>query len=119
MIIGAEVAMIVLGLYILFKGKTVPGKNAKYVVQGWPARFMGIIMLMPIPISFSICFVLGVLWTVQGKNVQDPSFRWAATAIELSVLVICFVAIAIISRFYRIPVEVAQQAAEPEPWSEE
>lgn len=119
MIIGAEVALIVLGLYILIKGETIPNKKAKYVVRGWPLRVQGIIMLLPIPVSFSIGIVLGILWTAQGKNVQDRSFFWVGTAIELSVLVVCFAALAIITRLYRVPVGKAHQEADPGTWSEE
>lgn len=35
MIVGAEIALLVIGLYALFAGKLPTNKKAKYVVQGW------------------------------------------------------------------------------------
>jgi hypothetical protein len=104
MILGAEVALIVLGLYILIKGKELPNKKSKFIITGWPLRFMGIICLLPIPLSFLGGVALGIWWVMQGKDVKDRSFFWAGTALELSVLVLCLLAITIISRTYRIPV---------------
>jgi hypothetical protein len=34
--------MFVLRLYALFAGKLLSGKKANYVVQGWPARLIGV-----------------------------------------------------------------------------
>jgi hypothetical protein len=59
---------------------------------------------MPIPLSFLGGFALGIWWVMQGRDVQDRSFFWTGTALELSVLVLCLLAVTIISRTYRIPV---------------
>jgi hypothetical protein len=108
MIIGAEVAMICLGLYALIKGKFPVNAETKFVVQGWPLRIMGLIYLLPIPVSLLAGMVLGVWWVAQGKELTDRSFFWAGTALEGAVVVVCLLAAAIVSRLYRVPVKVIQ-----------
>jgi len=105
MIIGAEIALLFIGLYALIKGQLPTSKKAKHVVRGWPARVIGIIALLPIPVSFGLGLAVALLFVVQRKQVTGDSFFWVGTAIEGSVLGVCFVAIAVLSRVYRIPVE--------------
>jgi len=108
MILGAEIAMLVMGFYALITGKFPTNKKAKYVLQGWPVRLIGMICLLPIPGSFLAGVVLAIWWVAQGKDVTDRSFFWAGTAIEGSVLAACLLAITIVSRVNRIPVEGSQ-----------
>ncbi len=113
MIIGAEFAMLGIGIYILFKGKMFPNPKAKYVVQGWPVRVMGLIYILPIPLAIPAGIALGVWGVLQGKDVSGPSFFWVRTGMEGSIVVLCLVAAAIISRVYRVPVEKAQGESTP------
>jgi predicted Na+-dependent transporter len=106
MIAGMEVAMIFLGLYFLIKGKTLPSKDGQHVVKGWPARLIGIICLMPIPLSIVALSVWGIANNV---DVSGKSFFWRRTAIEVGILLACLVVGASISRTYRTPVALADR----------
>jgi hypothetical protein len=86
MIIGAEIALLFIGLYALIKGQLPTSKKSKHVVRGWPARVIGIIALLPIPISFGLGLAVALLFVVQRKQVPGNSFFWVGTAIEGSVL---------------------------------
>jgi hypothetical protein len=108
MIIGAEVAMLVLGVYILIKNKALPSKKAKYVVQGWPLRCIGMIFLLPIPLTTLAALVVGFLGAAMGKDVGDPSFYWMRTAIQGSIVAVCLLGAAIIGRVYRVRVDEPQ-----------
>ena len=105
MIIGAEVAMLVMGAYILFGGKILPKKNAKHIVRGWPLRVIGIIYLLPIPISLLAGMGLAVWGIAREKDVASPSFFWIRTALEGSIVAACLLAVYLVGRAYRIPVE--------------
>ena len=105
MIIGAEIAMLCIGLYALFAGKFPTNKKSKYVIEGGPARAIGLVCLFPIPLSLSVGFLIGVLFAAQGKPVTQESFFWVGTAIEASILVACIVAVSVLSRIYRTPVK--------------
>src|SRR5262245_47678776 len=74
MILGAEIALLVMGLYALFAGKLTLTKQK--VVRGTPARLLGILCLLPIPLSLLVGIVLGVGLAVQGQTVTENSVRW-------------------------------------------
>jgi hypothetical protein len=104
MIVGVEVALLCIGLYALFTGKLPASQKSEYIIQGLPARVIGLIGLLPIPLSFLVASAVAAWFVAQGKPVTRESFFWVGTAIEGSVLAMCFVAIAVMSRIYRTPV---------------
>ena len=108
MIIGAEIAMLVLGLYLFFKGKLLPNANAKYVVEGWPVRLMGLYYILPIPLAIPAGIALGIWGALVGKDVAGPAFFWVRIGMEGAIVVFCLVAAAIVSRVYRVPMKPAQ-----------
>lgn len=115
MIAGIEIALLFVGVYALVTGKLPTNKKAKHVVHGWPARAIGIVALLPLPISFAIGFFVAALLAAQGKQVTRESFFWLGTGIELAVLVACGVAIGIMSHVYRTPVEQPLPASDVQP----
>ena len=96
--------MLCLGLYVLIAGKVPANKRSRYEVRGWPARIIGIICLLPIPLSLGGAMVAAALMMAQGMDVNDKSFFWVGTAIEGGVVVACLVAILVIRLNYRTPV---------------
>jgi hypothetical protein len=112
MIIGAEIGLLVLGVYALIVGKLPTNKKSKYVLRGWPVRLIGIIAVLPIPMSFLVASMVAAFLVVQGKEVTRESFFWVGTAIEGSVLVICIAVIAVLSRLYRRPIEPPRAESE-------
>jgi hypothetical protein len=108
MIIGAEVAMLVIGLYALIMGKLPTNKKAKHVVRDWPARIIGVICLLPIPLALLVSMAVAALFVAQGRQVTPESFFWVGTAIEGSIVVACVVAVGVLARVYRTPVEQPQ-----------
>lgn len=109
MILGAEIAMLVMGVYALAAGKLMSSKKAKYVVRGWPARIIGIICLLPIPLAFLTSAVVAALFIAQGKPVTKESFFWVGTGIEAGAVVLCVVVATILERSYRTPVQQTEK----------
>jgi hypothetical protein len=105
MIVGAEVAQLCIGLYALFKGRMPTAKKSKYVVEGRPARVIGFIGLLPIPLSFLVGTAVGTWFLADGKLVTHESFFWVGTAIEGSIVALCFATIAVLARVYRSSVK--------------
>ena len=91
MIIGAEVTLLFIGLYALIAGKLPTNKKAKHIVQGWSARVIGVICLLPLPLAFLVNMAIAVLFAAQGRQVTRDSFFWVGTAIEGSIVVACLV----------------------------
>jgi hypothetical protein len=65
MILGIEIAMIVVGLIALFRGKLTISKTK--VVEGIPARLLGLLALTPIPVVIAV----GLAYTIL-SNPADP-----------------------------------------------
>ena len=103
MILGAEIALFVMGVYALVTGKLLHSKNATTTVRGWPARVIGIICLLPIPVAFAVSAVVAAVFVMQGKPVTQDSFFWVGTGIEAGVLVLCVIAMTILTYVYQTP----------------
>ncbi len=69
MLLILEIAMLVMGIIALAKGKVTFSKTL--VVRGAMARLIGIVFLLPLPLSFGAGFVLGFMMAAQGKNALD------------------------------------------------
>lgn len=84
MILGAEIAMLILGLYALIAGKLKLSKMMD--LQGTRARIAGVIMMLPLPLAFGIGLVMGVMI---GMGVLPSSLQGWSWCIELVILVAC------------------------------
>jgi hypothetical protein len=104
MIIGAEVALFLIGLCALITGRLSTGKH---LVQGWPARVIGIIGLSPVPLSFLAGMVVVALLMSIGTHVTQQTFLWTGTLIEGSTVILCAIAMGVLARVYRTPVEAS------------
>ena len=107
MIIAAEVALFLIGLYAVITGSFLSG-GGRYVLQGGPARVIGVIAMLPMPLSLVVAAAIVALFLAQSKEVTERSFFWVGTAIEGSSLVVCMLAMGVLSRVYRTRVEEAQ-----------
>jgi hypothetical protein len=105
MIAGAEVVLFVVGLYALIAGKLPTSKNGKRAVRGLPARVIGVICLLPLPLAFLVCAAVAAVLIAQGQEVTPQSFMWVGMVIEASIVVLCVVAAVILQRVYQTPVE--------------
>jgi hypothetical protein len=98
MITGIECALLYLGFHALFDGKLPAYTTATCVVQGWPARLIGCIALLPIPITLAIGTAVTALFLSHGRDPTDRSFYWMMTAVEGAVVLVCIAAITLIGR---------------------
>jgi len=85
MILGIEIALIVLGIMALVKGKIQLSKNR--VVQGTPARLLAIVCFAPLPLAFMSGIAYGAYLATQGGDLE--SHKWIFIAIEAGVVVAC------------------------------
>ena len=83
MIITMELILLVTGVYTLYAGKMPTfGTALKYNVRGWPARVIGVICVLPIPLSAAAGFVVSLEMAAQGKDLADQSHFWRRFALE-------------------------------------
>ncbi len=101
MVTGIECALLYLGLHALLNGKLPAYTTATSVVQGRPARLIGVIALLPIPLTLVIGMAITALCASSGKDASDRSFFWMMTTVEGAVVVSCIAAIIVMGRIYR------------------
>jgi hypothetical protein len=62
--------MLIAGLYALVAGKLqISSGSAR--LEGTAARVAGVILLLPLPLSFGAGALIGMIWVMQGKNVAE------------------------------------------------
>ena len=114
MILTMELIMLVTGLYALFAGKMPTfGAGREYDVRGWPARVIGVICLLPLPLSVAAGFVASLQMAAQGKDLNDKSYFWVRTAIEGGIVLVCAVAMHMMRLTYQTPVKAQQKPDHP------
>ena len=112
MLIGAEIALLCVGLYALFAGKTLSNAKSTHVVRGTPARVIGAICVLPLPLAFLLGFAVAFGFAAQGIDItKDKSFFWVATAIEGGIILICVLMVVVLTRVYRTPLGLPTQEA--------
>ena len=106
MLAGIEIVLLIFGLAALFTGKMPPFRmQVQYVVRGWPARVMGVIGLLPIPLTLVITAVEAPLMFPQGMNAADGANSMDCdSSSRAASLFVCCLAITAIRLIYKTPV---------------
>ena len=91
MILGAEIALVILGIYALVKGKLTLTKTR--VVYGTHARLLAIIAFLPMPLSLVVGVIFGIILAASGRDATATSVRLTMVGIEVGVLVLCVAAL--------------------------
>jgi Na+/H+-dicarboxylate symporter len=60
--------MLIFGILALVKGEFSLTRDR--VVDGWPARIIGIVLMIPMPLGFCIGFAIGVATAAQKKELN-------------------------------------------------
>ncbi|MBT8339336.1 MAG: hypothetical protein HKP58_04160 [Desulfatitalea sp.] len=97
MIFGAELGLLIYGVMALIKGQFSIGKGKK--VQGSSARVLGIISLLPMPLSAMAGFVIGFL---NPDAEAAGQMKWTIVGVEVSILAgIVVVLMLLANKFYK------------------
>jgi MFS family permease len=110
MLLGAEIAMLCVGLYALLTGKLA--LRNKTPVTGRRARIIGVILSMPVPIAFILGIPLGIILGVAGykpRQPRDPALYWYGVGLEVCCLVVCLVIASILQRKYQKQIQTKSE----------
>lgn len=102
--------MLIFGIIALIRGRYLLFRTRE--VRGWPARIVGIFLIMPFPLSLLAGMVLGAVYLAMGKSVDDPDFLLAAQVGEFVIVFLCFVLAIIIAMHYSEPIRKKRSASE-------
>jgi hypothetical protein len=93
MIMGAEIAMLVLGFVALVTGKMRLGKGK--VVTGPLARYLGMVLLLPVPATLLIKSMVDLSYATKGQLAPDASIDslWMLAGIEGLLVAACMAAV--------------------------
>lgn len=73
-------------------------------VRGWPARIIGVLLIMPFPLSFLVGIVLGVILVATGKDTKDQTITPIINIIEIAIVALCFFAAIGVAVFFAEPI---------------
>ncbi len=91
MILGMEIALLVLGILALATGKLTLTRTR--VVRGWPARLLGLLAILPLPLCFLVGFILGFITVARGQPFDVQAQRLTLSLIEAGITLLCLVAL--------------------------
>lgn len=89
-----EIGMLVMGILALVRGKI--GLTPNRYVYGLPARIIGVILMLPLPLAFGGGLILGIILAAQGKPVDPKNLESTAAIMAISILVAVGLAVVII-----------------------
>lgn len=88
MILGIEIALLVMGIMAVANGKMKFTKNK--VVEGLPARLLGVLAILTLPTVFMIGFIVGFMQAFQNPN-GDPQEFIRKHAATIAIIEACIV----------------------------
>jgi hypothetical protein len=95
MLLILEIAMLIMGIVALIRGRFQLTRNR--VCEGAGARLAGLIMILPLPLAFTVGFYIGANAVASGKNFDAREWGPKLAMIEAGLIVGCFLLAALIA----------------------
>lgn len=86
----AQIGAIIFGIIALVRGQFSLTRTR--IVWGVPARIIGFLLCLPLPVSFGIGLLIGIALVAQGKDVRDPAVRAKFWPVDVAVFLFFLVA---------------------------
>ena len=100
MLLGAELALLIYGIYALIKGEF--GFSKDYKITAWRARVCGAACLVPIPLMFAIGIVYGIVLVVGGTPPEDIEGNTGLlTLIEIAVVISTLIGVFFLAKYFK------------------
>jgi hypothetical protein len=97
-----EIIMLIFGIIALIRGRFLLTRVKE--VRGWPARIIGVLLILPFPLGFLLGMVLGAIFLAMGKEIGGKDFTLAAQIVGFVVVVICFLAAIVVAMIFAQPI---------------
>lgn len=119
MILGAEIALLIAGLYMLFTGKGVSKLNGE-APEHWQYRLLGGFCVLLIPAAFLGGVVMAVLWMIWNPDLTEEQFaaetKWPFVGMELGLVILWGIVAFLWERMIKAKVERETVYIEPTGW---
>lgn len=98
MIFGAQIGILVYGLFILIKGEMSMGGGE--FLRGWAARLCGLLCFIPIPLGAVLGFGYGIYLGVKGvtESQLKEEYIWHFAGMEVVVLIAVYFLVTITAK---------------------
>jgi hypothetical protein len=90
-----DIIIFIFGLIAVITGKF--SLTRKRIVRGLPARIVGILLLLPLPLSFATALVMGTVMVARNQPGNQKQYEDTVRAISTLLTVLFFVAAIIVS----------------------
>ncbi len=87
MILGAEIALFVMGVIALFCGR-LPLTSTR-IVRGAAARLLGLVAMAIVPLTVLVFFAVAATFRPQFARLTEDQIRWFAIGVEGGVVLLC------------------------------
>jgi hypothetical protein len=116
MILGLEIALVIMGLMALIRGKMKMGKNRE--VTGIPARLLGLVGLLPMPMAIVLNIGYVAMLMASGELIDPATYTrdhmWAAVGIEAGCALGCALFMCVVGAILARPPVPVVDPFEPE-----
>ena len=89
------VCMLIFGLIALVRGRFLLTRATE--VRGVPARIIGVVLILPFPLTFAAGIVWGAILLAQGKTAQVSDAQGAAWFLQFGIVAICILTVVVIA----------------------
>jgi hypothetical protein len=89
-----SIAMLIFGIIALVRGQFTLTRTK--VVSGVPARVIGVILLLPLPLMLAGGLLIGVVLGMQGKQPRPEDIQGPAVLLEVGIILGCMLIAVII-----------------------
>ena len=93
---------IIFGIVILVKGQVMLTYNRK--VYGVPARIIGVILLLPLPLTLFSWMLLGAFSAALDKPIDEEKIGNAVIISVVAIIALCLLAVIVIAIVYSEPI---------------
>lgn len=95
MLLGAELGLLIYGIYVLIKGQYSLGKGKK--VFGTQARILGVVCMLPVPLSMIMGIVVGLFYS---QAIGDGQFNGLVAGLEAGILICTVIVLVLLSKYF-------------------
>ena len=103
-----EIVMLIFGIITLIRGKFTLTRGKE--VRGVPARVIGLVLMLPFPLSLALDLLAGIVLAILGKPPTEQEATTIGVVIEVCIVALCFITAIVMANVYSQP--IAKQRAD-------
>jgi hypothetical protein len=103
----------IFGLFIMIKGQVMLTYTKE--VRGMPARLIGLLLILPLPLQLLAGSLVGVVYLMLGRTIQQSELQSIAAILTVAVIAFCVLSAIAIAVAYSQPIAKRRRGGDEEP----